>query len=457
MSRFLFAALPADGHVSPMLPLARELTDRGHEVLWLTGRRYRDRVEAVGAAHLPFIDAPEIDASRLDEQFPGRADTKGLGRFRFDMREIFIASVPGQVADLERHVANAQPDVVVAEPSMAAAAKILEERCGIPWATFGIGPFAMPSRDTAPFGLGLQPSRTALGRARNRALGALMDRTLFRTVNADYRAMVDRLGTQASDGGLFATTLSPYLYLHPSVEAFEYPRSDLAPQVHFVGAHIPPAPPAAQLPEWWGEMLEDDRPVVLVTQGTIATDPSELVLPTIEALAGAPVQVIATTGGPDPADLPTPPANARIERYVPFGALMPHVAVYVTNGGYGGLHFALSHGVPLVVAGATEEKPELVARTTWSGAGIGLRRQRVPARRVGPAVRRVLDDPRYRRRAQAIQADLATGGGPAHSADLVERLCATRRPVLRGVDAPATGAGAPQLAGTGAELTRPRS
>jgi UDP:flavonoid glycosyltransferase YjiC (YdhE family) len=29
----------------------------------------------------------------------------------------------------------------------------------------------------------------------------------------------------------------------------------------------------------------------------------------------------------------------------------------VTNGGYGGVQAALANGVPLVVAGATEEKP----------------------------------------------------------------------------------------------------
>ena len=45
-------------------------------------------------------------------------------------------------------------------------------------------------------------------------------------------------------------------------------------------------------------MLEDPRPVVLVTQGTVATEPSELLLPTLEALRDEPVQVIAVTGGP---------------------------------------------------------------------------------------------------------------------------------------------------------------
>ena len=45
----------------------------------------------------------------------------------------------------------------------------------------------------------------------------------------------------------------------------------------------------------------------------------------------------------------------------------------VTNGGYGAVQRAVSTGVPLVVAGNTEDKPEVAARVAWSGAGINLR------------------------------------------------------------------------------------
>jgi UDP:flavonoid glycosyltransferase YjiC (YdhE family) len=34
----------------------------------------------------------------------------------------------------------------------------------------------------------------------------------------------------------------------------------------------------------------------------------------------------------------------------------------VTNGGYGGVQMALAHAVPLVVAGAKEDKPEVAGR-----------------------------------------------------------------------------------------------
>jgi UDP:flavonoid glycosyltransferase YjiC (YdhE family) len=425
MPRFLIATLPADGHFSPLLPLATELTRRGHEVFWMTGEPKRARVEATGAAFLPFIDAWDLDFGNLDAAFPGRAEAKGVARFKHDMREIFIKMVPDQIADLERHVANVQPDLLIVEPTFGGAATALEERCGLPWATFGIGALMMPSPDAPPFGLGLAPlSARPLNRARNRALNTLIDRTLFRTVDADYRAMCARVGMSPHPKGLFGTALSPHLYLHPSVPSFEYPRSDLPAQVCFVGPHLPAAPASTELPAWWDAMLTDERPVVLVTQGTVATDPDELLLPTLRALAHEPVQVIAVTGGPElrlgpPAPLP---ANARVARYIPFAALMGHVDVYVTNGGYGGLHFAMSHGVPILSAGATEDKPDLAARVTWSGVGIGMRAQRAKPAKVRAAVRRLLDEDRFGARARQIADEMASCDGPARASELLEAL-----------------------------------
>ncbi|MCW2984586.1 MAG: hypothetical protein JWR63_2156 [Conexibacter sp.] len=439
MSRLLIATLPADGHLSPLLPLARELTARGHDVFWHTGARYRAKVEATGAAYLPMIDAWDIDAGNLDAQFPGRAQTRGLARFKFDMREIFIKMVPDQIADLQRHVANVQPDLLVAEPGCAAAAAAVHERCGLPWATFGIGALMMPSADAPPFGLGLRPRGGPLGRLRNRVLNCLIDRTVFRAVDGDYRAMSRAVGLEPNPGGLFASTLSPLLYIHPSVPSFEYPRRDLPPQVRFAGPHLPAAPAETELPDWWDAMLADERPVVLVTQGTIATDPDELLLPTLEALRDEPVQVVAVTGGPDPALLPSAPANARVARYVPFAALMPHVDVYVTNGGYGGLQFALSHGVPILSVGATEDKPELAARVAWSGVGIGMRAQRAQPAKVRAAVRRLLNEDGFAQRARAVAAEMAAYDGPARSAQLLEDLVAYEASAGAGSGAARTG------------------
>lgn len=88
--------------------------------------------------------------------------------------------------------------------------------------------------------------------------------------------------------------------------------------------------------------------------------------------------MVATTGGRDVADINVAlPSNTFIAEYIPHDVLLPRVDVMITNGGYGAVQRAVSTGVPLVVAGNTEDKPEVAARVAWSGRGSTSR----PARR----------------------------------------------------------------------------
>ncbi len=128
----------------------------------------------------------------------------------------------------------------------------------------------------------------------------------------------------------------------------------------------------------------------------------------------------------------------RLERFVPHDLLLPHVDVMVTNGGYGGVQQALAHGVPLVVAGDSEDKPEVAARVQWSGTGINLHTGRPSPAMVARAVRRVLVRRTYRRRALALQAEIAASDPLGTISATLAELCAANDTV-RGQQA---GAGA---------------
>ena len=62
----------------------------------------------------------------------------------------------------------------------------------------------------------------------------------------------------------------------------------------------------------------------------------------------------------------------RVAGFLPYAALLPRVDLMVTNGGWGGTLAALSHGIPLVIAGGDLDKPEIAARVAWTGAGVNL-------------------------------------------------------------------------------------
>ncbi|HSZ35515.1 MAG TPA: nucleotide disphospho-sugar-binding domain-containing protein, partial [Acidimicrobiales bacterium] len=96
----------------------------------------------------------------------------------------------------------------------------------------------------------------------------------------------------------------------------------------------------------------------------------------------------------------------------------------VTNGGYGGIQQALANGVPLVVAGDSEDKPEVAARVHWSGTGVNLRTGRPSPAMVAHAVRRVLERRSYHLRARALQTQIAASDPLGDISATLAELCA---------------------------------
>ena len=326
MTRFLFATMPAAGHVTPGLPVARELADRGHEVHWYTGAVYREAIEAVGATHHPILSAYDFGGLGIDEAFPELTGLTGLTMVRQALQRTFIDSGPGMLRDLEAILADFPADVAVSE-ALFVATRWLHEFGGPPWATLGESMLGTYSRDTAPFGPGLFPRGGPLGRARNVTMNALHRRVVFGPVSARYEQARAEVGLPPLGRSFLDTLTSPFLYLQGTVPSFEYPRSDLPDHLHFVGPLLPDPPDAFTPPSWWGELQSTTRPIVLVTQGTVANDPRLLIAPAITALADEPVLVIATTGAPVDAALRALggklPANARLEPFIPYSELLP--------------------------------------------------------------------------------------------------------------------------------------
>lgn len=195
-----------------------------------------------------------------------------------------------------------------------------------------------------------------------------------------------------------------------TVPAFEYPRKDAPDTLHFIGP-VTPNGSRAPRPTWWEE-LDSRRPVVHVTQGTIANkDFGQLVAPTLEALADDDVTVVVATGGRRLDTLPPLPSNARAAEYLDYDELLPRTAAFVTNGGYGGVQCALRYGVPIVATGGKEDKPEVGGRIRWAGVGTRLRTDAPRPSALRRAIHDVLRDPRYRDTSRRIAADIARSPG----------------------------------------------
>lgn len=432
MSRILFTSMPFAGHLRPGLPIAQALVEAGHDVAWYSGAQYAHLVRRIGVRVFPM--SPERDQEDTSIERGRDGKKPGLGTLKRDILDVFIHPIPGWVEEIEAVLDEFRPDVIVAENGFMAG-PIAGERRGIPSVVFNVSPLGLSSDDTAPFGMGLLPASSAAGRVRNRALNWAIRKVLFAECQRAAEQVRARLGlppltSYFMDWGAEIADR----YLCPSVPAFEYPRSDLPTNVEFVGPFLSAGVDDWTPPVWWDDILAAraaGRPVVLVTQGTIAIDPANLVLPAIEALRDGAALVIATTSGHDPDDvLPAEdrPANVRLTEFVPFTELLPLVDVLVTNGGYGGVQLALANGVPLVVAGTTEDKMEVCARVTWSGTGVAMKVDRPSPEQVRAGVATVLGDPRFRTRAQEIGAAYAGYRGAARAAEAILEVAAVPAP-----------------------------
>lgn len=434
MAEILIASMQPVGHVGPLLTVAEGLVARGDRVTVLTASQHAARIRAVGAIPAALPPEAEFDETNLEAEFPGRSATSGIQRVNFDITNVFLGPMQYQTATLTELMRTTAYDALIADAGFFGILPLLlgdpAERP--PVLTYSTTPLMISSRDHAPFGLGLQPSATVLGRLRNRILNLLSHNVLLR---ASQRAANDQLRRLDAPQLPVFVMDSPAMadrLIAPTVPTFDYPRGDLPTAVRYVG-HVHPRPSEGfRAPAWWPE-LDAGKPVVHVTQGTIDNaDLSRLLEPTITALADEDVLVVATTGGRPVEQISIPlPANVRVAEYVPHDLLLPKVDVMVTNGGYGAVQRALSEGVPLVVAGDTEDKPEVAARVQWSGAGINLNTGTPSASMVRRAVRDILDHGHFLTNARALESAYARRDGVAEIAVLVDEVIAQRAAVAR--------------------------
>lgn len=421
----ILCAMPAEGHVRPMLAVAAELRRRGWGLRMLTGARYEPLVRAAGVEFVPLPPA----ADTLDALGAGPRE-RGRDSINKGVEQAFLLPAPLAGEALLELLAEEPADVVLHDSTFVGVQALHRVAIGErPYTVLcGIIPLGITSRDTPPYGLGLHPLRRGwLNRLRNRILTAVATRVVLRPVHQAADRMLAAMGAPTLEGRFFMDVLrGSDLLAQFTVPEFEFPRSDAPDHLRFYGPMTRLGASGVTPPEWFADLGR--RPVVHVTQGTVAnTDFEELVRPTLRALAGEDVTVVVTTGGRPLADLGELPPNAYAGEFLPYDHLLPLTDVLVTNGGYGGLHHAMEHGVPIVVAGDSEDKVETSARVGWSGVGVDLRTSTPTVDAVRAAVLKVLDDPSYATASRRVGAAIAHSRGAGGFVDDLEDVVRTRQ------------------------------
>ncbi|KAK1958865.1 UDP-Glycosyltransferase/glycogen phosphorylase [Colletotrichum sublineola] len=423
----LITAFPAEGHTNPLLAIASYLVKKYYEVIFISTPEFRHRVEEAGAEWV-HTDSPFTD--ELFQKLGGAASLPfGPERFAFEFKTVFLDTIPlraQKTAEVLALLKARDPSRQIIFIEDIFNWSVLPFKYGMPLPegftdiprSIGIGVAAplLESVDKGPVPYGLPPDSTHSGRLRNVILQDLVEKGPMKPMIDSWRVALEKLGcTNIPTKHIFRCGYTAHdVTLQLCPPSLEYPISDLPPSMEYIGV-LPRKTPSAdfQYPTWWSEVertQQDNkyRHVVFVSQGTVNSNYNDLVLPTLKAFSNRPdvlvVAALGTRGAKLPSDVTIPP-NARVLDYMPYDTILEYTDVFVSNAGYGALTHAVRNGVPVVLAGESQEKVEVTMRAVYAGLGVSLATQTPTAERIRKGADEVLRDTKYRKAAIKLKSE----------------------------------------------------
>ena len=338
----------------------------------------------------------------------------------FPTREVplkpYAAAVKASASTREL-IRSFDPEVVVAD-IITVAGSLAAQAEGRPWAT--LVPHVLPTgeRGFPIYSVGAVYPRSAIGR-RMWSLLRPMVMTGEEQGRVELNGARERVGLpplHEVHGGI-----SRDLAIVATFPQLEYPRAAGWPGIRITG------PLLWEQPFGDVELPPGDAPLVLVAPSTSQDPEHRLVRAALEGLSGEPVRVLATTNRRAPTEPLDVPANARLVDWVLYARTMPLCDAVVCHAGHGTLARALASGTPVVACPHAGDMAENAARIRWAGAGVSLPRRFTTSRGVRLAVRRVLGEPSYRRRAEELRDWATRHDGAREAADAVEEFAESHK------------------------------
>jgi MGT family glycosyltransferase len=413
MARFLFTMLEVNdlGLPTRLVPIARELADRGHEVaVFNPAPAPAKLIEDAGLKNLHVPPRP-VPSSMADLARVSAAwDVDEMFAHLFGDEELVRAATALHI-DLIRAF---NPDVVVDSfgPFACLAARILK----VPLASVLQGNFHPASQGF-------------LWWAGERPAGLPSAAPMFNQVAAEYGVAPLARAVDVLAGNLSLIVGTP-----------ETDPLSANARVTYIGPILWQRSDAA-LPDWMAD-LPADKPVIWVYSGNpryagvpTACDSIVVIRAAIAALGDQPEQVVLTTGYQEvPEEVGPLPANFHHAAYLPGLAMAERCNLMVHHGGHSSVMTALSAGRPAVMIPTITERESNARRVVALGAGEIVmpvddldREKQIDVADFSAKVHRVLNEPEYRKSAGRMAESMRQFGGAHQAADRIEQMVSGKR------------------------------
>ncbi|MET9513712.1 macrolide-inactivating glycosyltransferase [Streptomyces sp. NPDC002994] len=382
-------SIAAPGHVNPSIEVIRELVARGHRVSYAIPASFAGKVAVTGAD-------PVVYTSTL----PTEDNPEDWGTELIDNIEPFLNDAIQVLPQLVEAFEGDEPDLVIHDIT-AYPAPVLAHRWGVP-------------------AVSLSPNLVAWEGYEEEVAGPmfaeLKQSERGRAYFARFRAWLDENGMPDLDPDRFAGRPRRSIVLIPKVLQPNADRVDRS-VYSFVGACQ-----GDREDQGGWQRPAGAHKVLLVSLGSAFTKLPAFYRECVKAFGDLPGWHVVLQIGKfvDQSELGEVPANIEVRDWVPQLAVLKQADAFITHAGAGGSQEGLATGTPMVAVPQAVDQFGNADMLVSLGVARRIDTEAATADALRAAVLGLVEDPEVARRAGDIRRAMASEGGTARAADLIE-------------------------------------
>lgn len=333
--RILFASTRGTGHFSPLLPYAKELSRRGHQVAFAARVELADQIASGGFTHFALVGPNQME---LEAIWARSKNLSGEALSKLYIQEIFCGVVArAALAGMQAAIEQWRPDLVVRE-SVEYSSIVRAQAAGIP-------------------------------HARVEVHNAHSEEKYSHTAVAALDLLRELAGLAVDDGKAYLN--EPVFSSFPSALDGTAVRC-CAPTFRVGPADV--EKPNPRLDAAWAQ--NNGKPLLYMTFGTETQNMDQakfIYRVALEAVADFPVRALLTTGKElAPEVIGAIPANTTVLAWVPQSEVFHLASALLHHGGSGTMLGGLAAGLPMVITPLFADQPSNATQVERAGAGIAV-------------------------------------------------------------------------------------
>ncbi len=375
--RVLLVPFGSHGDVHPFVGLGQALRARGHQVIFLINEYFGPLVRGLGFEMVALGDAAMFQEVMRDPDLwhPRRS-------FGIVARGIIEGA---RLAYPEIAALNEPGETVVVGGSIAFAARLAQEKLGMPAATVHLQPGVLYSDYETPAYPGLAVPGWWPRWFKRGLFGLLFSKVVEPQIAPGLNAYRAELGLPPVSDVMRNWMHSPSLVLGMFPDWYAAPQPDWPASTRLVGFPLYDERDATPIPDELDVFLGSGPPPIAFTPGSANLHARPFFEAAVDACRRLNARGLLLTRHAEqiPDDLPE---GVRHVAYAPFGLLLPRVAALAHHGGIGTAAQAMAAACPQLVMPLGHDQYDNAARMRR----LGIARSLLPGRFVDPAVASVL-------------------------------------------------------------------